>query len=104
MGAPMKDTDDPGDFTVEQVLAHLNRAKPGERIRVLNAERLGKNRITVVDAASPSVEERKGMRGHDEQGNVRPADGRFELHDPKHESKYVRTERGRTRSDEETAS
>lgn len=35
----------------------------------------------------PSAEERKGMRGHDEQGNVRPADGRWDLHKPADESK-----------------
>lgn len=42
---------------------------------------------------TPSVEERRGKRGHDERGNVRPADGRYELHDPEDESTYVRTDR-----------
>lgn len=42
-------------------------------------------------AAAPSVEERHGKRGHDDQGNVRPADGRYDLHDPKDEGTYVRT-------------
>ncbi|MCM0618771.1 hypothetical protein [Nocardioides bruguierae] len=37
----------------------------------------------------PSAEERRGKRGHDEHGNVRPADGRFELHDPAQESSFV---------------
>lgn len=41
----------------------------------------------------PSAEGRKNMRGHDESGNVRPADGRWELHAPEDESKYVRTEK-----------
>lgn len=45
-----------------------------------------------------SEEEREGKRGHDDQGNVRPADGRWNLHEPKDESKYVRTEIG-TESD-----
>lgn len=45
-----------------------------------------------AERPEPSAEERKGKRGHDEQGNVRPADGRYGLHDPKDESKYVRTE------------
>lgn len=43
---------------------------------------------------APSVEERKGMRAHSEVGQVRPADGRWELHEPKHESKFVRTDLG----------
>lgn len=41
--------------------------------------------------AIPSAEERKGKRGHDERGNVRPADGRWDLHDPAEESEVVRT-------------
>ncbi len=32
-------------------------------------------------------EERKGMRGHDADGNVRPADDRYDLHKPEDESK-----------------
>lgn len=44
----------------------------------------------------PSAEGRKGKRGHDDHGNVRPADGRYGLHDPKDEPKYVRTEIGET--------
>lgn len=43
-------------------------------------------------AAAPSAEERKGMRAHDDSGNVRPADGRWDLHKPEQESQYVRTE------------
>lgn len=42
---------------------------------------------------APTAEERKDMRAHDSQGNVRPADGRWDLHEPGQESKYVRTER-----------
>ena len=34
----------------------------------------------------PSKAERKGKRGHDEHGNVRPADGRWGLHEPEEES------------------
>lgn len=41
---------------------------------------------------APTAEERKGMRAHDSQGNVRPADGRWDLHEPQNESQYVRTE------------
>lgn len=41
---------------------------------------------------APTAEERKGMRAHDDNGNVRPADGRWPLHEPKDESKHVRTE------------
>ncbi|HWI43263.1 MAG TPA: hypothetical protein VNS81_06555 [Nocardioides sp.] len=41
---------------------------------------------------APTEEERQGMRAHDENGNVRPADGRWELHEPKDEAKYVKTE------------
>lgn len=41
---------------------------------------------------APSAEERKDMRAHDDGGNVRPADGRWDLHEPKNESKHVRTE------------
>jgi hypothetical protein len=40
----------------------------------------------------PSAEERKGMRAHDTDGNVRPAAGRWDLHEPAEESTYVRTE------------
>lgn len=36
-------------------------------------------------------DERKGKRGHDGRGNVRPADDRYELHDPAQESLVVRT-------------
>lgn len=39
----------------------------------------------------PSAEERKDKRGH-EDGNVRPADGRYGLHAPADEAKYIRTE------------
>lgn len=42
---------------------------------------------------APTEEERKGMRAHDDSGNVRPADGRWELHEPKDEPKYVRTDK-----------
>lgn len=50
-----------------------------------------------ADGVEASAEEaRQGMRAHDAQGNVRPADGRWDLHDPKDESTFVRTERGRT--------
>ena len=44
------------------------------------------------EATAPSVEERQGMRAHDDSGNVRPADGRWDLHKPEQESQYVRTE------------
>lgn len=36
-------------------------------------------------------DERKGMRGHSDGGNVRPADDRFNLHKPEDESGVVRT-------------
>lgn len=39
---------------------------------------------------APTDAERKGMRAHDANGNVRPADGRWDLHQPSEESKYVR--------------
>lgn len=39
---------------------------------------------------TPPAEERQSKRAHDEHGNVRPADGRWDLHDPKDESKHVR--------------
>ena len=38
---------------------------------------------------APTAEERKGMRAHDDNGNVRPADGRWDLHAPEDESVYV---------------
>lgn len=41
----------------------------------------------------PSAEGRQGKRGH-QDGNVRPADGRYGLHDPEDEPKYVRTDIG----------
>ncbi|WP_323792416.1 hypothetical protein [Nocardioides sp.] len=37
----------------------------------------------------PSAD-RQGKRGH-ENGNVRPADGRYGLHDPSEESQVIRT-------------
>jgi hypothetical protein len=37
------------------------------------------------------AEDRKGMRGH-EDGNVRPADGRYDLHKPEEESEVVRND------------
>lgn len=40
-------------------------------------------------AASEAPGTRQGRRAHDANGNVRPADGRWDLHDPKDESKYV---------------
>lgn len=46
-------------------------------------------------SSTSSAEERKGKRAHDEQGNVRPADGRWPLHKPEDESKHVRTEKGK---------
>lgn len=36
-------------------------------------------------------DERLGKRGHDGRGNVRPADDRYDLHDPQDESKVVRS-------------
>ena len=49
-----------------------------------------------ADGVEASAEEaRQGMRAHDDQGNVRPADGRWPLHHPKDESKHVRSDRGR---------
>ena len=42
------------------------------------------------EPTTPSAEERNGKRAHDEHGNVRPADGRWELHDPQDESAHVR--------------
>lgn len=44
---------------------------------------------------APTVEERRGKRAHDDSGNVRPADGRWDLHDPDQESKHVRTSKGK---------
>ena len=41
-----------------------------------------------------SAEDRHGKRGHDEHGNVRPADGRYGLHEPQDESEYVRAQPG----------
>ncbi|HEY0889657.1 MAG TPA: hypothetical protein VGE38_08615 [Nocardioides sp.] len=86
---------DPGNFTVPQVLAALDGVDDAEVQRVVALETAGKARkgLLAVDQASevPSEEERKGKRGHDDHGNVRPADGRWELHDPKDESKVVRT-------------
>lgn len=41
-----------------------------------------------------TAEERKDMRAHDASGNVRPADGRWGLHQPQAESEYVRTSKG----------
>lgn len=53
-----------------------------------------RNRSTssAEQGSAPSAEERKGKRAHDEHGNVRPADGRWSLHEPKDESKHVRTD------------
>ena len=48
---------------------------------------------------APTEAERKDMRAHSQDGNVRPADGRWELHAPEDESKYVRTENGQEKSD-----
>lgn len=53
-----------------------------------------------ADGVEASAEERAGMRAHDDQGNVRPADGRWDLHKPEDESKYVRAGRGKTRGKE----
>lgn len=36
-------------------------------------------------------DERQGMRGHSDGGNVRPADTRFNLHKPEDESDVVRS-------------
>lgn len=44
----MQDGDDPKDFTVAQVQAHLASASDEERDRVLEAEAAGKNRATLV--------------------------------------------------------
>lgn len=43
------------------------------------------------EPAEPEAAERKGMRGHDDQGNVRPADGRYGLHRTEDESAHVRS-------------
>lgn len=42
---------------------------------------------------APTKAERKDTRGHSQDGNVRPADGRWGLHKPKDESKVIRTEK-----------
>ncbi len=55
---------------------------------------MARERTTVdTDAAvtAPSVAERKGKRAHTTDGSVRPADGRWPLHDPQDESKVVRS-------------
>lgn len=52
-----------------------------------------KSTSSAEEQTVPSAEERKDKRGH-EDGNVRPADGRYGLHEPKDEPKYVRTETG----------
>ncbi|WP_300399889.1 hypothetical protein [Nocardioides sp.] len=44
-----------------------------------------------MSGASERRQDRQGKRGHDEHGNVRPADDRYELHDPEQESAVVRT-------------
>lgn len=36
---------------------------------------------------------RKGMRGHSDAGQVRPADNRYNLHRPEDESAYVRSDK-----------
>lgn len=38
-----------------------------------------------------AADRRKGKRGHDDNGNVRPADDRYNLHDPAEESAVVRS-------------
>jgi hypothetical protein len=43
---------------------------------------------------TPSAEERNRKRTHHDHGNVRPADGRWDLHDPKDESKHVQGNTG----------
>lgn len=57
---------------------------------------MARQRSTVVTddgetRTAPTPEERKGMRAHDSHGNVRPADGRWDLHEPAAESVHVRT-------------
>lgn len=44
----MRDGDDPANFTISQVTAHLDQASDTERTRVLDAERAGKNRKGIV--------------------------------------------------------
>lgn len=39
----------------------------------------------------PSEDTRQGMRGHNDAGNIRPADGRWGLHDPEDESQVTAT-------------
>lgn len=89
---------DPADFSVPGVVAALDGADDAEIQRVVELEAAGKARkgvLAVAETGVPSEEEREGMRAHDEHGNVRPADGRWELHEPKDESKVVRTPKGR---------
>lgn len=50
-----------------------------------------KTEVPDEQVSTATVAERKGKRGHDDNGSVRPADGRWNLHDPKDESKVVRT-------------
>ncbi len=57
-----------------------------------NASSAAREHAAEEEATAPSVEERRGMRAHDDSGNVRPADGRWDLHKPEQESQYVRTE------------
>lgn len=54
-----------------------------------------KSTPSAEEPQQPSAEGRQGKRGH-ENGNVRPADGRYGLHEPEEEPKYVRTEIGET--------
>lgn len=53
-----------------------------------------KSTSSAEEPQTPSAEERNGKRAHDEHGNVRPADGRWALHDPKDESKHVKGNTG----------
>lgn len=57
----MQTGDDPGDFTVEQVQAHLDGADKDERTRVLDAERAGKARVGILGSGETPEDTTKGQ-------------------------------------------
>lgn len=48
---------DPSEHNVQDVLAHLSTADENEQLRILQAEELGKNRVTITSWTPPSPDE-----------------------------------------------
>lgn len=68
--AQMGPSEDPGDFTVPQVVEYLAGVDdPGERSRVYSLEAAGQDRKGIAQTVEPEPEPEAGVDPHDAEAN-----------------------------------